>query len=64
MEFLKFDASLVGGHCLPVDPYYLSFIAKNKITLDTVLAGRMVNNKFKDFIYNEIKKKIISHQKI
>ena len=28
MEFLKFNAGLVGGHCLPVDPYYLSYIAK------------------------------------
>ena len=27
-NFLKFDAGLVGGHCLPVDPYYLSYIAK------------------------------------
>ncbi len=63
-NFLKFDAGLVGGHCLPVDPYYLSFIAKkNKITLDTVLAGRIVNNKLKNFIYNEIKKIIISYEK-
>ena len=49
---------------MPVDPYYLSFIAKkNKITLDTVLAGRIVNNKLKNFIYNEIKKIIISYEK-
>ena len=58
-NFLKFNAGLVGGHCLPVDPYYLSFIAKkNNISLDTVLAGRNVNQKLKDFIYNQIKKKI------
>ena len=48
MEFLKFDAGLVGGHCLPVDPYYLSYIAKrNNISLETVLAGRSVNHKLK-----------------
>ena len=57
-NFVKFDAGLVGGHCLPVDPYYLSYIAKkNNISLDTVLAGRKVNHKLKDFIYNQIKKK-------
>ena len=38
-NFLKFDAGLVGGHCLPVDPYYLSYIAKrNNMSLETVLA--------------------------
>ena len=31
-NFMKFSPGLVGGHCLPVDPYYLSSIAKkNKI---------------------------------
>ena len=40
-NFLKFNPGLVGGHCLPVDPYYLSYIAnKNNITLKTLLAGR------------------------
>ena len=27
-NFMKFNPGLVGGHCLPVDPYYLSSIAK------------------------------------
>ena len=58
-NFLKFDAGLVGGHCLPVDPYYLSYIAKkNNISLQTVLAGRQVNAKMETFIFNEIKKMI------
>ena len=29
-NFLKFNPGLVGGHCLPVDPYYLSHLAKKK----------------------------------
>ena len=29
MEFLKFRPGLVGGHCIGVDPYYLSFYQKN-----------------------------------
>ena len=27
-NFIKFKPGLVGGHCLPVDPYYFSFISK------------------------------------
>ena len=50
-NFLRFNPGLVGGHCLPVDPYYLSYIAKrNKIKLETVLAGRSVNEKMKSVI--------------
>ncbi len=58
-NFLKFYPGLVGGHCLPVDPYYLNYIAKkNKIKLKTVLAGRKVNNFMEQFIKSMIIKKI------
>ena len=34
-NFIKYKPGLVGGHCLPVDPYYFSYIAKkNKINTD------------------------------
>ena len=57
-NFLKFNPGLVGGHCLPVDPYYLNYIAKkNKIKLKTILSGREVNNSMKYFILKEIKNK-------
>ena len=60
-NFLKFSAGLVGGHCLPVDPYYLSYIAKkNNISLETVLAGRYVNHKLKNFVFKQIKNKILN----
>ena len=29
-NFVKYKPGLVGGHCLPVDPYYFSYIAKKK----------------------------------
>ncbi len=29
-NFIPFEPGLVGGHCLPVDPYYFSFFAKKK----------------------------------
>ena len=63
-NFLKFNAGLVGGHCLPVDPYYLSYIAKkNNISLETVLAGRSVNHKLKNFVFKQIKNKIINFKR-
>ena len=41
MEFLKFDPGLVGGHCLPVDPYYFSNFAEKKgIKTEVILSGR------------------------
>jgi len=44
-NFIKFSPGLVGGHCIPVDPYYLVYKAKE---LDyhpqVILAGRSINN--------------------
>ena len=31
MELLNFKPGLVGGHCLPVDPYYFAEAAKKKL---------------------------------
>lgn len=50
-NFLKFEPGLVGGHCLPVDPYYLTYVAKkNNYTSKVTLSGREVNNHMKDYI--------------
>tara|TARA_B100000965_G_C19596276_1_gene760390 strand:+ start:1678 stop:2895 length:1218 start_codon:yes stop_codon:yes gene_type:complete len=44
-NFLKFQPGLVGGHCLPVDPYYFSHICiKNNFTTKITLAGRSIND--------------------
>jgi UDP-N-acetyl-D-glucosamine/UDP-N-acetyl-D-galactosamine dehydrogenase len=44
-NFLKFQPGLVGGHCIGVDPYYLSFRAQ-QLGLDpnVILAGRSIND--------------------
>src|SRR5687767_2374868 len=44
-NFLKFQPGLVGGHCIGVDPYYLSFRAQ-ELGLDpnVILAGRSIND--------------------
>ena len=58
-NFLKFKPGLVGGHCLPVDPYYLSYIAsKNKFDMKVALAGRSVNNNMKNFVLKKFNQNI------
>jgi UDP-N-acetyl-D-glucosamine/UDP-N-acetyl-D-galactosamine dehydrogenase len=44
-NFLNFQPGLVGGHCIGVDPYYLSFRAQQLgITPNVILAGRSIND--------------------
>ena len=54
-NFLKFKPGLVGGHCLPVDPYYLSHYAKKlKFETKITLAARKTNNFMEEFIFKKI----------
>ena len=58
-NFIKYNKGLVGGHCLPVDPYYISYLAKKKnVNMSIVLAGRKVNNGMKNYFLNKIKKNL------
>ena len=58
-NFLNFSPGLVGGHCLPVDPYYLSYYGnKSKFKTRVTLAGRNINNSMEAFIFDKIYKKI------
>jgi UDP-N-acetyl-D-galactosamine dehydrogenase len=58
-NFLNFNPGLVGGHCLPVDPHYLSYIAnKNGLKLKTILAGRETNNYMFNYIINYLKSEL------
>jgi len=55
-NFINFKPGLVGGHCLPVDPFYLSYIAKNaKIKTKTTLAGRETNDNMEKYVLNSFK---------
>ncbi len=55
-NFLDFSPGLVGGHCLPVDPYYLYTLAKRSgHDAKFMLAGRKVN----DFLVKFLEKKIL-----
>ena len=45
MEFLNFQPGLVGGHCIGVDPYYLTHKAKNlQFDANMILSGRKIND--------------------
>ncbi len=58
-NFVRFKPGLVGGHCLPVDPYYLSnFSLSKNFKLKTVLAGREVNEKMVEFSVDQIKREV------
>ena len=58
-NFLNFQPGLVGGHCLPVDPYYFSYICKkNKFNTKITLAGRKINDSMLNVIIYNIKKKL------
>ena len=60
-NFLKFSPGLVGGHCLPVDLYYFSFISKkNSFKTRITLAGRYINDSMEEIICKKIKKKLKS----
>ena len=44
-NFIKLSPGLVGGHCIGVDPYYLSYKAKEiGYTPDLILAARQINS--------------------
>ena len=54
-NFHKYRPGLVGGHCIGVDPYYLTFKAQ-EIGFDTKLisAGRSINNFMYEYLFQEI----------
>jgi UDP-N-acetyl-D-galactosamine dehydrogenase len=67
-NFLPFKPGLVGGHCIGVDPYYLTFKAENigyhpKI----ILSGREINDNMGNYValelISEMKKKKIEIKK-
>ena len=58
-NFLKFSPGLVGGHCLPVDPYYLTYSArKKKYNPRVTLSGRYINNYMKKYVLQTTEKKL------
>ena len=56
-NFLPFQPGLVGGHCIGVDPYYLTHKA-NALGYqpEVILAGRKLNDNMGSYVANEVSK--------
>jgi UDP-N-acetyl-D-glucosamine/UDP-N-acetyl-D-galactosamine dehydrogenase len=54
-NFLPFQPGLVGGHCIGVDPYYLTYKAQQlNCQPDIILAGRKTNDNMGQYIAEQI----------
>lgn len=59
-NFLKFFPGLVGGHCIGVDPYYLTYKAKEfGYHAQIISSGRFVNDSMGAYVAKQTVKKII-----
>jgi len=60
-NFLKFAPGLVGGHCIGVDPYYLTFKAQSEgYHPEIILAGRRINDNMGHFVVEKTLKMMIN----
>lgn len=61
-NFLKFQPGLVGGHCIGVDPYYLTYKAKKLgIQPQVILSGRSINDQMGAYIAQQTIKKLVQN---
>lgn len=59
-NFLPFQPGLVGGHCIGVDPYYLTHKAQEVgYQPDMILAGRRLNDQMGAYVANTVIKKMV-----
>jgi UDP-N-acetyl-D-glucosamine/UDP-N-acetyl-D-galactosamine dehydrogenase len=58
-NFLPFRPGLVGGHCIGVDPYYLTYKAESLgYRPEVILAGRRINDGMGSYIADRLVKKM------
>lgn len=64
-NFIKLTPGLVGGHCIGVDPYYLTFKAEELgYKPNLILASRQINNSMGKYIANKTIKEMIKAGKV
>jgi UDP-N-acetyl-D-galactosamine dehydrogenase len=62
-NFLKFQPGLVGGHCIGVDPYYLSYKSSSLgYQPKLIIAGREINDNMGYFISNKVIRLMIDNE--
>ncbi len=60
-NFLKFFPGLVGGHCIGVDPYYLTYKAEQLgYHSQIILSGRRINDDMGKYVAESLVKKLIA----
>lgn len=60
-NFLKFYPGLVGGHCIGVDPYYLTYKAEEMgYHSQIILSGRRINDDMGKYVAEQLVKKLIA----
>ncbi len=60
-NFLPFSPGLVGGHCIGVDPYYLTYKAQQVgHHPDVILAGRRINDSMGDYVAERVVRLMLS----
>ena len=63
-NFLKFYPGLVGGHCIGVDPYYLTYKAEMLgYHSQVILAGRRINDDMGKYVAENLVKNLIKSEK-
>lgn len=61
-NFLKFQPGLVGGHCIGVDPYYLTYKARELgYDAEVILAGRNINDNMAKYVARAVIQHIIKN---
>jgi UDP-N-acetyl-D-galactosamine dehydrogenase len=61
-NFLKFSPGLVGGHCIGVDPYYLTYKASELgYNSRVILAGRYINDNMSIYLARKVVQHIIKN---
>lgn len=62
-NFLPFRPGLVGGHCIGVDPYYLTYKAQSAGYIpDIILAGRRINDGMGAYVADELVKAMLKRR--
>jgi UDP-N-acetyl-D-galactosamine dehydrogenase len=62
-NFLPFRPGLVGGHCIGVDPYYLTHKAESiGYNPQVILSGRRINDNMGQYIANKVIKLLIQNE--
>ena len=60
-NFLKFRPGLVGGHCIGVDPYYLTTMAQRAgYHSEVILAGRRINDNMGRYVAQRLVKQLVN----